>query len=372
MQKEFSIYLDALRIFAASLVVLLHTDLRYLTPGHPLNTLGHEAVVIFFVLSGFVISYITSTRERTPIDYWSSRIARFYPLVIPTILLTPVLDMVGQQFGPQFYADGKTTEGGALLRMGISMFFMNQSWNQAVMLFSNIPFWSLCYEMWYYVLFAIAFFCTGRRRVLLLLGACLVIGPKILLLFPVWLLGVWIHRDKRLERLGEPVYWILFIASVLAFIWFCDVRMTQVGKGISKEMLGPKYFELIAHSRYFVTDYLLGIIVAANFIGFRGIGHRFALPFKILEKPIRWAATFTFPLYLLHQPLVQFYGALINGDPSTYRFFFEVLGATVLTVIVIGTLAERTRYRTRGWIKARLEALAAAWQGFRSRGALAG
>ena len=372
MQKEFSIYLDALRIFAASLVVLLHSDLRYLTPGHPLSGFGHEAVVIFFVLSGYVISYITSTRERTPIDYWSSRIARFYPLVIPTILLTPVLDLVGQQFGPQFYADGKTTEGGAVLRMVISLFFMNQSWNQAIMLFSNIPFWSLCYEMWYYVLFSIAFFCSGRRRVLLLLGACLLIGPKILLLVPVWMLGVWIHRDKRLERLGEPVYWILFIGSLLAFIWFCEVRMTQIGKAFTKDLLGPTYFELIAHSRYFVTDYLLGPIVAANFIGFRGIGHRFALPLGLLEKPIRWAATFTFPLYLLHQPLIQFYGALINGNPANRVFFFEVIGATVLTVIVIGTVAERTRHRTRGWIKARLEALAAAWQGFRSRGTVTG
>jgi hypothetical protein len=45
--------------------------------------------------------------------------------------------------------------------------------------------------VWYYILFGL--WCYRRSRVLLL--ACAVLaGPRVLLLLPVWLLGVWLQR----------------------------------------------------------------------------------------------------------------------------------------------------------------------------------
>ena len=54
---------------------------------------GHSAVVIFFVLSGYVITYVASERETTLRDYALSRCARIYAVAVPTLLLTIVLDL---------------------------------------------------------------------------------------------------------------------------------------------------------------------------------------------------------------------------------------------------------------------------------------
>lgn len=51
-----SLYLDAVR-FLAALVVLLHHTWPLLFPDFPLPWPGHSAVVVFFVLSGYVIAH---------------------------------------------------------------------------------------------------------------------------------------------------------------------------------------------------------------------------------------------------------------------------------------------------------------------------
>lgn len=161
MKKEFSIYLDLVRFVAAALVVIYHSNQRnVITDSVPFSNHGHAAVIVFFVLSGYVISYIHSTRESQPVDYWSSRLARFYSLAVPAVLLCPLLDMAGEAIAPQFYA-GVTTHTMAAVRIVSSLLYLNEMWTLSIMSFSNVPYWSLCYEMWYYVLFAIVAFTRG-------------------------------------------------------------------------------------------------------------------------------------------------------------------------------------------------------------------
>src|SRR5579864_6899404 len=88
LDTGFSLYLDLVRVSAALVVLYSHTNARLLTtrvlPG---ELLGHSAVVVFFVLSGFVIAYITDTKEKTPADYAASRLARIYSVAVPALLL---------------------------------------------------------------------------------------------------------------------------------------------------------------------------------------------------------------------------------------------------------------------------------------------
>src|SRR5260221_5563674 len=62
--------------------------LGWLIPHHA----GHSAVVIFFVLSGYVITYVASERETTLRDFALSRCARIYAVAVPTLILAIVLD----------------------------------------------------------------------------------------------------------------------------------------------------------------------------------------------------------------------------------------------------------------------------------------
>jgi peptidoglycan/LPS O-acetylase OafA/YrhL len=57
------------------------------------------------------------------------------------------------------------------------------SWTLSAQSGSNLPFWSLNYKAWYYVLFGAAAFLHGRQRILALIAAALLAGLKSLLYF---------------------------------------------------------------------------------------------------------------------------------------------------------------------------------------------
>jgi hypothetical protein len=76
------------------------------------------------------------------------------------------------------------------------------------------PFWSLGYEFWYYMLYAAACFVPGPgRKCSAVLLPCLICGPKILLLMPVWLLGVAAYGVTCRVRLGWPAALALAVAT---------------------------------------------------------------------------------------------------------------------------------------------------------------
>lgn len=357
MKKEFSIYLDLVRFMASLLVVIYHSNLRAITEQKLMfANHGHAAVIVFFVLSGYVISYITATREKEPLDYWSSRLSRFYSLAIPAVLLCPLLDMAGEALAPQFYVD-KTTHDMAAVRIFTSLTYLNEIWNLSIMSFSNVPYWSLCYEMWYYVLFAMITFTRGQPRIWLTGATMLFLGPKILVLAPIWILGVVLHRSRALNQIGPALGWVLFLASWPLYALFQHYGLTEVGSQMLLELIGEKWHKQAAFSKFFITDYLLALIIAANFVGFRAVASSFSAPLLALEKPIRWIASFTFSLYILHQPLLQFFAAVINGDPKGYLFYAQVMLATLLGVYVIGSLTEHKRSHLRRAIRAGLLAL---------------
>jgi peptidoglycan/LPS O-acetylase OafA/YrhL len=62
----------------------------------------------------------------------------------------------------------------------LSALFLGASLTLPVQPGSNLPFWSLNYEAWYYVLFGATAFLHGRQRILALIAAALLAGPKIL------------------------------------------------------------------------------------------------------------------------------------------------------------------------------------------------
>lgn len=364
MKKEFSLYLDLMRFLAALAVVIYHSNSRLVSAAHiPFSGHGHAAVIVFFVLSGFVISYVTAEREKTPVEYWASRLSRFYSLVLPVVLATPLLDLAGEALAPAFY-DGKTTHGLAWLRIATSLAYLNEVWTISIMSFSNVPFWSLCYEMWYYVLFAVFTFVPGKTRWLLLAGGALLLGPKIVVLAPIWVLGVVLQRWTLLQRLSPAAGAALFLASWGAYALFQAAGLTEWGADLLHRWVGDYWYKQAAFSKFFLTDYLLALIVAANFAGARAAAPVWGAWLRRAERPVRWLAGYTFSLYIMHQPLLHFYSAVINGDPSGPGFYLAVLGATLASVLVAGALTEHKREGLRRWLRASLAAMTGSgwWQ----------
>ncbi|TFW17279.1 acyltransferase family protein [Duganella callida] len=354
MNRAFSIYLDLLRFLAACLVVIYHSNSRLLSASVlPLSTYGHEAVIVFFVLSGYVIAYATDARENSPASYWASRLSRIWSLAIPAILLTPLLDMAGEALAPAVY-EGYTTHDHAALRMATSALFLNEVWTVSIMCFSNIAYWSLNYEVSYYLLFALYAF-GGRRRWLWMALAGALIGPKILLLAPVWVLGVAAYRWRAPQRMPEWLGWTCVAASLLLFAAIEASRLSELLSAQVRAALGAHWYRELNYSRWFLSDYLLGLSVFLHFIGVRRVADRLAPALLALERPVRALAAYTFSLYILHQPLLYFYTALIGLPPSDARKYVAVIGCVALTVWLIGSQTEQKRHRLRAWLERALQ-----------------
>ncbi len=358
MSLQFSLYLDIIRFLAAILVVLAHANDPYLIKNAlPLSSHGHFAVVVFFVLSGYVIAYITDVKEKRPSLYWSSRLSRIYSVALPVILLTPLLDFSGHSISPipAIYADSASDFWP--IRVLASLFFLNEIWFNSIMSFSNAPFWSLCYEMSYYLIFSLMIFLKGKVRLWAIVISCLVIGPKILLLFPVWLMGVYLYRSKKLNDLPLILGWLLFIGSLLALFYWEYMKITWHLSGYLKSLIGENFHTQLAFSKFFLGDWIVGILVLLNFAAFRAIGPQFSFILNPLKTIIRYTASFTLTLYLFHQPLLLFFAALIGGENSDNWYFWQTMTATMVTIFFLGLLTEHRREGMRQWLRKKLEQL---------------
>ncbi len=85
--------LTGLRFFAALLVVLVHFGQHLAVPGliHQLAVSGAQGVSLFFVLSGFILTYTYGRTgcgmQQSKRQYYIARLARVYPVYIFGLLL---------------------------------------------------------------------------------------------------------------------------------------------------------------------------------------------------------------------------------------------------------------------------------------------
>jgi hypothetical protein len=148
--------------------------------------------------------------------------------------------------------------------------------------------------------------------------AALLAGPKILLLMPVWLLGVAIYR--WVPKMAKGYVLALFVTSSvtgLLFFWF-DVSVT-IRTAMAAQWLT---FMLSIHgANQFVGDFLMGLLVSANFIAAANLTTIFKGVIRF-EKPIRYLASFTFSTYLYHMPLavLLWNGLAIHSVAGFYGF----------------------------------------------------
>src|SRR6266446_3788396 len=135
MTNALSLYLDMLRFGAAFTVFVSHYADGRFSGGlfWQMQPYGHTAVLVFFVLSGFVIAWVTETRERTLEEYSLSRLARLYSVILPAFIITAVLDhfamaIDSRLYGPEILPLMGHGPLGALLGYALSAVFLSDSW----------------------------------------------------------------------------------------------------------------------------------------------------------------------------------------------------------------------------------------------------
>lgn len=324
-----SLYLDLIRFVAAVMVMVGHTW-HWFDPASTTKFPGHEAVVVFFVLSGFVIAHAAMRPGVTLGVYVQHRVARIVPVAWVALLLAGLLALT---------VPALNDEPGLLPHTLANLVFMGQSgwsWMEAPL---NSPYWSLNYEVWYYAIFG-AWLFVRRHRWLWLGVALLLAGPKILMLMPVWLMGVALYH--RMPAFSKGMALVIFVATAaLTFAMFW-MDLSEHSRAWLYRVAPP--FWRAHYSSQFLYDIVLGVVVTFNFAAVASLAPTFNA-LSAIERPIRYLASFTLSLYVFHAPLTELLVKVVKIDHAVV--FYGVLAVCVFV------LAQLTERRT-GWYRQQL------------------
>jgi peptidoglycan/LPS O-acetylase OafA/YrhL len=340
LRTKLSILLDSLRIAAALAVYFSHCAQFWSRDAYKvLGPIAFGAVVVFFVLSGYVIAATTLSKGLSPHRYIVSRLSRLYSAVLPALLLAAALELVGRRINPGFYAD--FTRGHDVMRYAWASVFLQNVWWMSASPPTDSPMWSLCYEFWYYAIFGMAIFSRGgmTTRILSVLAVALIAGPNILLLMPCWLFGVLVYvaGSRSAAPPGRAYgYFILGVAALLIFIIVIPDYPKRLGTP-------PYYF-----SAAFVSDWGLAAGVAFTIAGFDSwlrSNLNATLVHGAAAIVVRNLADHTFPLYLYHFPVLVFVTAIVPFDKNSTGQRLVMTGATLVVVLLLGWVTESQRKR---------------------------
>lgn len=306
MNRQLSAYLDLMRVVCATLVVLSHLGNGHLVGGYlwPFTAFGNEAVMAFFVLSGFVIAFVTDQREQTVAAYAAARLARLYSVILPAMLLTLGLDTIGQAINAESYTSSHAASGSnPVAGYALSAIMLNQSWALNQHFGSNGAYWSIPFEFWYYFIFGAFMLLKGWARWLFtILGAALA-GPHILVLLPVWLMGVAVYHLLQRRKPGH-LGLVAALGSLVLLAWMLWTDFTSFGQatfwGMTPDSLP--------------WQYVVGLCFAAHIYGATGLAQWLAQPFVWFARPLALLSGSTLALYLFHLPIIGLVKAVATAQ----------------------------------------------------------
>lgn len=360
-----SAHLDMLRGLAALLVVLGHVRgfvlVDYADIAAPtlatkavyvIGGMGHQAVIVFFALSGHLVGggVVAAMREgRWSLSrYALARLTRLWVVLVPALAATLAWDALGRTFAPAAY-DGAW---GALLASGpsaaaparddVATMLANLLFLQTVVappLGSNGPLWSLANEFWYYLVFpplaALALMRPLPPATLALLAPAALVAilapPGFVVLFAVWAAGA-----VACAWSGARAVAIVAAPAAVALALFARMRGAEAG---------------------LAEDVALGVCVALALPGLA----RAPLPRgRLYEGCATALSNVSYTLYATHfPPLFALWALLVaprqfQPGASATALVLAALAVALLHAAIVWLLFERNTARWRKALAARL------------------
>jgi peptidoglycan/LPS O-acetylase OafA/YrhL len=292
--------LDAIRAFAALLVLV----------GHALGISSSTApawpqevgVVIFFLLSGFLISRTLHRRLADPnatfMEYMVDRWARIYSGFFPALLLVVAIDGYTIAHFP-----GSNQE--TIARFTVPGFFENLFMMQAPTISlpfgSAAPFWTVAIEFWIYIFVGLTAFALRDGISLFRVAAIMASGiipvqsftDNNMVLIP-WLIGA------AIERIHANVTLTMVRAILLANV-ACILAAWQIVSGD----------RIIYAWKFYIAAGL--IFLAVVFVVSRVNWAATSLSARI----VTWWASWSYSLYLLHHTILMDFAAPFSATPQS-------------------------------------------------------
>jgi len=362
MNASLSVWLDLCRVIAALAVFIGHSQVLGLAPpwvaAHWHRT-AEDAVVAFFVLSGYVIAWSTDRPTATIRDYFEARASRIYSVAIPAVLFALALDGIGMRLDASHYApDWQYPK--LWLHLPLHWLFLGGTWVGPMDPFSMKSYWSLPYEVWYYILFGCTTLLRGRARVVGIVLTLGIMGPRMWLLLPCWWLGVLLYRHRSNLVLPSSAAPILMLGSSLLYLAFVasDGRLAvdRLSRGLYAwfDTWLPAPF-VPGGTVHALTDHVVALLFGSFLIGCASSARRFGAD---TASVIRGLANYSFSFYLIHFSLLVLFAAAGWSNPDSLAYV-AIIGATFGLTWVLGQVGEVRRHVYRRAISKLIDSILA-------------
>lgn len=304
MTSQKFILLEAMRGLASVYVLLHHIVDKSWSPfGLPLGQcfrFGQEAVIIFFILSGFVIQYSSQRKKDLTFGaYFKARFFRIYCIFIPALFISYLTACIGSESLENIQA-GKLI-GNVLMLQDVSAL------KPGVLIDTykgNAPLWSLAYEWWFYMLFwpfrNILAKHTGASILTFSLAATAYLffphfSLRIVSYMAIWWSGSLIAIGMQENNSIFKTYWKAFLTVLAPSLILTFGTLAMKGPDVLKGGLGV---HPILEIRHFWSACLILLIA------FIWQALRISAPVKLI-KPFILIAPISYALYIVHYPILN-------------------------------------------------------------------
>ena len=316
LSPQVSRFIDVARWIAALAVLFTHVEYNSLVrlAEMPADTRGplayaawlfygfaHQAVVVFFVLSGFLVGggALKAARAGKPFltNYLVDRTTRIYVVLLPVLLVTALLDAAGRSL----FADTGVYDLPEFANRSGAVEFWANVFNLQDTFFkyfgTNSALWTLAHEYWYYVAFALLImpfapaYSPRARTIGFVAGVAITVLMSWTLSyhlfgFALWGLGVVAARlTKPLVQRRALAVGVFLAASIglRLFVRYSLIEVWWIG-GLADAMIALLFANLLLTLRFDAKPI-----------------------WRWCEWPVHRALSdFSYSLYALHMPVVVF------------------------------------------------------------------
>lgn len=278
--------LQALRFIAAALVVVSHIRIEYgMTP------FGSAGVDIFFVISGFIIHYVT--RNGAP-QFFTRRLIRIVPLYWLGTLGLAAVALAAPNALNQIHFD---------LPLLLGSLFFWPMWNESLQY--HLPLlmlgWSLNYEILFYLIYFIAMKLSHRHR--MLISSLMLVGLATLHPFVAEKSALYYWSDAYII---EFIYGMLLaqlllnsnfiakarlpvLAAIAGLALYCFLLMPSTGL-VTPEMAADRWLRIAVIGLPSTALIILALACEQSF-------RRLSLP---VRSSINFLGELSYPIYIFH------------------------------------------------------------------------
>jgi len=299
-----------------------------------ITSLGHQAVMVFFVLSGYFVggSVLKAKNNFSFKNYLIARLSRLWTPLFPILLLTIIIDyftgivsneiLVGNHFSTLMSGPNGDYSSSPITFIS-NMLFLQTVYTPVYG--SNGPLWSLANEFWYYILFPLLMGLMGftsqnrNKRVVYGVITLLIIvfvSSNMMLGFMIWVMGALVYLITKKKVIIFNIWFFAF--SLVLFIF------SLVGSKVN--ILGNFY---TTYSDVFIgftfSIFLLSVINSRipNF------------SFINLRKISFWISEISYTLYIVHFPIVLLIYSLYYSDNQLFFNGTSILQYLTWLVLII-------------------------------------